>query len=200
MNRDNTNGKSAENDNDLVQAYNNGKHAAFEEIVIRYQNRVISLCYRFLGDTQEAEDTAQEVFIKVFKGLKRFRLESSLFTWIYKITVNTCKNRIKSLDYRHSQKMTALEDENKNEYLPSSGLVDNRSIPDEVIGEKERMVKIQKAINELPYDQKTVVILRDVEGLSYEEIANVTGRRIGTVKSKLSRARFSLRDKLKGIV
>ena len=90
-----TSSDSPENDSDLVYAFTRGDHSAFEKIVLKYQDRVYNLCYRFLGDKQEAEDSAQEVFIKVYKALKGFKLKSSFYTWLYRIVINTCKKQDK---------------------------------------------------------------------------------------------------------
>jgi len=201
MNKENiANSISSVNDYDLVRAFKEGNSLAFEKIVVKYQDRIFNLCYRFLGDLQDAEDTAQEVFIKVFKALKRFRSESSFYTWIYRIAVNTCKNRIKSLDYRRTKKNVELADETDRKINRVITSVNTGNNPDELIEKKERMKQIQIVINNLPSDQKAVIILRDIEGLSYDEISTVTGRKLGTVKSKLSRARNDLRKKLKGII
>jgi RNA polymerase sigma-70 factor (ECF subfamily) len=199
MNREkNTSAVSSINDSDLVRSFKDGNPIAFERLVIKYQDRIFNLCFRFLGDRHEAEDTAQEVFIKVFKALKRFRSESSFYTWIYRITVNTCKNRVKSLDYRRSKKNITLDDERDSKYSSpvfTSGIDDN---PVQVIEKKERIKKVQNAIKDLTSDHRAVIILRDIEGFSYEEISEITGHKLGTVKSRLSRARNDLRKILKG--
>jgi len=186
------------NDSDLVRSFKEGNTIAFERLVIKYQDRIFNLCFRFLGDRQEAEDVAQEVFIKVFKALKRFRSESSFYTWIYRITVNTCKNRIKSLDYRRSKKNITLDDEKDTKHNSESFASGTGNIPDQIIEKKERIKLIQNAIEDLNYDHRAVIILRDIEGFSYDEISEITGHKLGTVKSKISRARNDLREKLKG--
>ena len=192
--------ESSENDYDLVFAFKNGNHSAFEKIVLKYQDRVYNLCYRFLGDKQEAEDSAQEIFIKVYRALKGFKLKSSFYTWLYRIVINTCKNRVKSLEYRRSKSSISIDDDQGNKVHGISGIIDTIDLPDRNIEQKEKIKRIQEAINNLPPDQKTMVILRDIEDLSYEEIAYITKNRLGTVKSKLSRARLGLRNKLEGII
>ena len=102
---------NSENDYDIVCAFKNGSHSAFEKIVLKYQDRVYNLCYRFLGDKQEAEDAAQEIFIKVYRALKGFKLESSFYTWLYRIVINTCKNRVKSLEYRRSKSSVSIDND-----------------------------------------------------------------------------------------
>ncbi|MBN2417854.1 MAG: sigma-70 family RNA polymerase sigma factor [Deltaproteobacteria bacterium] len=194
------NSDNPENDSDLVNAFKNGNHSAFEKIVLKYQDRVYNLCYRFLGDNLEAEDSAQEIFIKVYRALKGFKLKSSFYTWLYRIAINTCKNRIKSLEYRRSKSRVSIDDDQEKKDYGIPGIIDKNDLPDTNLEHKEKIKRIQEAIDSLPPDQKTMVILRDVEGLSYEEIADITKTRLGTVKSKLSRARISLRNRLEGII
>jgi len=185
----------------LVSAFQAGNIRAFDKLVLRYKDRIYNLCYRFFGDHHEAYDTSQEIFIKVYKNLKSFRGESSFFTWLYMIAGNTCKNRLKSLEYRYRSKKVSLfnpfgrEDEDREMEIE-----DESESPLLMLEKKERMQLIQGAIDSLPAEQKMVVILRDIEGLSYDEIINITGHRLGTVKSKLARARIVLREKMRGII
>jgi len=195
-----TSSDSPENDSDLVYAFTRGDHSAFEKIVLKYQDRVFNLCYRFLGDKQEAEDSAQEVFIKVYKALKGFKLKSSFYTWLYRIVINTCKNRVKSLEYRRAKSRVSIDNDQEKIDHGIPGIIDKNNLPDTNLEQKEKIKRIQQAINSLPPDQKAMVILRDIEGLSYDEIADITKNRLGTVKSKLSRARLGLRNKLEGII
>ena len=112
MNAENiTSSDRSENDFDLVNAFKRGDHSAFEKIVLKYQDRVYNLCYRFLGDKQEAEDSAQDIFIKVYKALKGFKLKSSFYTWLYRIVINTCKNRVKSLEFRRAKSRISIDDD-----------------------------------------------------------------------------------------
>jgi RNA polymerase sigma-70 factor, ECF subfamily len=191
---------SVENDNDLINAFIRGDYSAFEKLVLRYQDRVFNLCCRLLGDKDEAEDSAQDVFVKVYRSLKGFRFKSSFYTWLYRIVINTCKNRIKSVEYRRSKSRVSIDSDRDNSEYGIPVLIDNRPVPDKTLEQKEKMARIQEALNSLPPDQKTVLVLCDIEGLSYDEIARVTKNRLGTVKSKLSRARLGLRNKLEGII
>ena len=152
------------------------------------------------GDKQEAEDSAQDIFIKVYRALKGFKLKSSFYTWLYRIVINTCKNRVKSLEYRQSKSRISMDDDQENKDYGIPGDVDKNDLPDVYLEQKEKIRRIQDAINSLPSDQKTMVILRDIEGLTYDEIADITKNRLGTVKSKLSRARLGLRNRLEGII
>ena len=188
-------------DADLISAFKSGNTRAFDQLVLRYKDRIFNLCYRSLGDYQEAYDTAQEIFIKVYKNLQSFRGEASFLTWLYTIAGNTCKNRLKSLDYRYRNKKVSLNDpHNQDGGNREVDIEDESESPLVVLEKKEKMKIIQGAIDSLPAEQKMVVVLRDIEGLSYDEIINITGHRLGTVKSKLSRARLILREKLRGII
>jgi RNA polymerase sigma-70 factor (ECF subfamily) len=185
----------------LIRAFQGGDKAAFDKLVLKHQHKLFNLCYRFLGDYQEANDSAQETFIKVYRSLKRFRFESAFSTWLYRIAVNTSKNRLKSAEYRRKKKMVPLD--NPVSLGNSSSITD---IQDEAhspameLEKKENMRLIQEAINALPPEQKEVVALRDIEGFSYEEIVEITGVNPGTVKSRLSRARLDLRERLRSVI
>lgn len=188
-------------DEALVTAFQDGNKKAFDELVLKHQDRVFNLCYRLLGDYQEANDSAQETFVRVYQSLNKFRKESKFSTWLYRIAVNTCKNRLKSLEYRFGKKMVRFDNPQSAEDGPPSMEIRDEAIsPFAELEKKEKLKTIHKAIESLPAAKKTVVILRDVEGLSYEEIAGITGYNLGTVKSKLARARSDLREKLKGVV
>jgi RNA polymerase sigma-70 factor (ECF subfamily) len=186
-------------DGELVRAFQRGDKTAFDALVLRHKDKLYNLCYWFLGDRQEANDSAQEVFIKVFRSLKKFRFESAFSTWLYRIAANTCKNRLKSSHFRQKKKMVRLDNPGKIDDDPYAvEIQDKTSSPMIELERKERMMLIQKAIASLPTDQRTVVVLRDIEGLSYEAVANIAGLNFGTVKSRLSRARQQLRNKLRG--
>ena len=193
--------RSSKEDSKWVRDFQAGDKAAFDPLVLRHKDRLYNLCYWFLGDEQEANDSAQEVFIKVFRSLEKFRFESAFSTWLYRIAANTCKNRLKASEFRQKKKRVRFDNPGKIEDGHYTGEIqDKTSSPMIELEKKERMMLIQKAIASLPTDQRTVVVLRDIEGLSYEEIANITGINSGTVKSRLSRARQQLRKKLRGLL
>jgi RNA polymerase sigma-70 factor (ECF subfamily) len=169
-------------------------------MVLKYQDRVFNLCYRLLGNRDEAEESAQEVFIKVYRALKGFRFKSSFYTWLYRIVINNCKNRIKSVEYRSIKSRVSIDSDQENRGNTIVDIVDQRPMQDKTLEQKEKMKRVQEALNSLPPDQKTVIVLCDIEGLSYDEIAGITKTRLGTVKSKISRARLGLRNKLEGII
>lgn len=194
-------------DAELIKAFQAGDKDVFDELVIRYKDRIFNLCYRFLGDYQDASDTAQDVFIKAFGALMKFRFKSSFYTWIYRIGVNTCRNRLKSLEFRF-KKMIKRSCNPGNPGNPGFSSIDNASLscseeffsPALRLERKERSILIAGAVDSLSGLKKTVVILRDIEGLAYNEISEITGLKPGTVKSKLARARADLKKKLKSIL
>ena len=193
--------KDRENDMQWVRDFKAGDRSAFDKIMLKHKDRVFNLCYRFMGDLQEGNDMAQETFVKVYTSLKKFRMESSLTTWLYRIAVNTCKNRLKSTHFRNRKKAVSFagpgDDAGNN---PEMTMKDDGPTPNGLLLRKEKMLLIQKAIEKLPEKQKSVIVLRDMEGLSYEEISKITGYPLGTVKSKLARARLGLRKRLQGVV
>jgi len=198
---DKSKNRDQKDDYALIRAFQNGEKAAFDTLVLRYQDRVFNLCIRFLGDYHEAEDTAQDVFVKVYNSLKKFRFESSFFTWLYRIAVNSCKNRVNSLEFRFRKSNTRTDiSDDALKGFERENMADPPSNPASELQNKEMMKILQKAINSLPSDQKAVVILRDIQGMSYEEITDITGFKLGTIKSRLSRARNSLREKLGDIL
>lgn len=168
---------------------------AFNELVTTYERRVFALVYRMLGRRDEAEDLAQEVFVQVFKAVDQFRGESKLSTWIYRIAVNLCKNRTKYLSRRHAGEQDDIDA--MVDRVPLSAAkgvsVGNISRPDELVEGMQLEIVVKRAIASIEPDFREVLILRDVEDLSYEEIAAVTGLPEGTVKSRIHRARAQLK-------
>ena len=168
---------------------------AFNELVQAYEQRVFRLLLRMLGRRDEAEDMAQEVFVQVFKAIGTFRGDSRLGTWIYRIAVNLCKNRMKYLARRHAGEQDELEP--AAERLPlneGKGITFGESTrPDQLVEGFQLERVVQTCIAELDADFREVLVLRDVEDLSYEELCEVTGLPEGTVKSRLHRARGMLK-------
>jgi len=185
----------------LIKAFQRGDKRAFDQLVIRHKDRIFNLCYRFLGDYEEANDSAQEAFVKAYGSLKTFRLESAFSTWLYRIAVNTCKNKLDSSAYKAKRKTVSLDNPGNNEdgALPME-IQNGTPSPLVRMEEKERRRLVQTALDAMPAEFKMVVALRDIEGLSYEEIAQVTGLNLGTVKSRIARARTDLRNKLRGVL
>jgi len=189
---------AAEKDAALINAFLAGDKQAFDQLVIRHKDRVFTVCYWFLGDYAEASDHAQETFIKAFRSLTRFRFESSFSTWIYRIAVNTCKNRLKSAQYKKKKKTLSLHDPGGGrECTMLTKIADDCPSPMNELENKQQRRRIFEALDTLPPEQKSVVVLRDIQGLSYDEIADITSFGMGTVKSRLARARQTLRDLLR---
>jgi RNA polymerase sigma-70 factor (ECF subfamily) len=159
-----------------------------------YDKRVFRLVLRMLNDRAEAEDVAQEVFVTIFKAIGSFRGESKLSTWIYRIATNHCKNRVKYLDRRARGKKTELDELSEHGAMESASMSSSAQVsrPDEQAEANQIERIVRAAIAELDDDQRELVILRDVENLSYEEIQQITGLPEGTVKSRLHRARLVL--------
>ncbi len=173
---------------------------AFSELVRTYSDRVYNLVLRLVGSPAEAEDIAQEVFVTVFKSIDSYRGEARLSTWIFRIAANHSKNRIKYLarrrtsgqELRDGSDATEMADEGK---APAQA---HFAAPDVVLEAVETERLLQAAIAQLDEEQRLLVVLRDVEELSYDEIVEVTGLPEGTVKSRLHRARMALKDLLEG--
>lgn len=178
----------------LLRRLRDRDERAFRELVETHRDRVFNITYRMLGDRAEAEDVAQEVFISVFKTIDTFRAEAKFSTWLYRVTVNHCKNRIKYLARRHDRDRDEL-DETSHETNGAAG-VPRHAQPDRALEGAQLEVLLQEAIAHLDDDQRVVVVLRDVEDLSIEEICEITGLPDGTVKSRLHRARLVLRKRL----
>ena len=188
-------------DKKLIKAFLDNDMAAFDKLVVKYKNMIFNLCFRFLNDHDEADDCAQDTFVKVYRSLSRFKYEASFSTWLYRIAVNTCKNKIASLKYRIEKQMVRLDkprQSDNGEYQMEVG--DNKHSPEKFVERKEQGLLLQNAIDSLPAKQKQMVLLRDVEGLAYDQIGEITGDKLGTVKSKLARAREMLRNKLRGVI
>jgi RNA polymerase sigma-70 factor (ECF subfamily) len=174
-----------------------GDDTAFDQIVLRYQDMVFSLASRLLGNYDEAVDLSQDVFLQVYRKLSGFRRDASLRTWIYRIVINRAKNRQRWWKRRISE-MTALPIEEADVRTGSGGacLASDEIAPDEALARKEQGQILHRAIEKLPFDQKTILLLKEIEGLSYEEISTTLDLPLGTVKSRLARARQSLRENL----
>jgi RNA polymerase sigma-70 factor (ECF subfamily) len=188
----------AELERSLLRRLRDRDERAFRQLIADHRDRVYNITFRMLGNRAEAEDVAQEVFITVFKTIDTFREESKFSTWLYRVTVNHCKNRIKYLSRRHDRDHDELG-ETTNGVNGSIG-APIPTAPDHALAGAQMEKLLQEAIKELDDDHRIVVVLRDVEDLSIEEICAITELPDGTVKSRLHRARLALRKKLKGHV
>ena len=178
----------------LVQQCAAGDEIACTRLVSDHQRMVYQLALHLLGDPQEALDLSQEVFLRVFRMLKHFRGQSTLRTWIYRIVINQASNRQRWWRRRHRSQQVALE-----EHTAAHGELPDRrdgAAPDREFQKRETAAIVWRALDALPFDQRAVIVLREIEGLSYEEIATSLDVAVGTVKSRLARARESLREGL----
>jgi len=180
----------------LIERFQIGDNSAFEELFVKYQSKVFNIAYRMLSNYEDAGDITQEVFIRVFKSLRGFRGDSRFYTWLYRITVNSCINQLKS------QKPTVPLnncDESWERGKPAFGSSPNRG-PLERLEEKELQRYVQNGINSLPSKYRSVIVLRDIQGLRYQEIAEILGCSLEAVRSCLYRARRELRKELEDIM
>ncbi len=178
----------------LIERLKRRDEAAFNELVRLYETRVFRLVLRMLSDRAEAEDVAQEVFITVFKSIDGFRGDSKLSTWLYRVATNHCKNRIKYLDRRARGKKREFDEIAEHSAADSATMNPQAMLarPDQQAEANQIEAIVRRAIGALDEDHRELVILRDVENLSYEEIQEITGLPEGTVKSRLHRARLAL--------
>jgi RNA polymerase sigma-70 factor (ECF subfamily) len=192
--------KGKNDDEFLINDFVDGNSGSFDRLVVKYRDMIFNVCLKVTGDYDTANDCAQETFIKMYNNLHTFKFKSSLSTWLYRVALNTCRNRVISKDYRFFKKaMRINKSENEDEDSFTRDIGDTSFNPEAVYEEKEGYNVILDAISKLPVEQKEVVVLRDIEGKTYDEIVEITGYKLGTVKSKLARARQDLRKKLGGI-
>ena len=183
-------------DHELIEATKQGDEAAFAEIVNRYRNPITNFLYRFLNDYEEAVDLAQETFVRVYFAIERYHTDYAFSTYIYRIATNLAISEIRKRKRRQLLSLTGLfqnEDESETEFQ----LPDEKSLPDEDLIEDERNRTIARAIAALPDKYRAPIILREIEDKSYEEIAQILNLGLGTTKSRISRARNLLKEKLK---
>lgn len=181
----------------LVERVQKGDKRAFDLLIQKYQHRIVSLVSRYVSDPSEAQDVAQEAFIKAYRAVKRFRGESAFYTWLYRIAINTAKNWIVAKNRRPpSSDIDAVDAE---QYAISDRLRENSTPESELLREEiERTVFA--TIAQLPEDLRTAIILREMDGMSYEEIAVTMECPIGTVRSRIFRAREAIDEKLKPLI
>ena len=189
-----------ENDKALVARARKGDRRAFDLLVLKYQHRVQRLIARYIRDPEQVLDLAQETFIKAYRALERFRGDSAFYTWIYRIAVNTAKNQLAS-DARGGY-MVSLNsggsDESDEPMIEPEALRDGAT-PDALAATEELKAAIDRAISDLPEDLRTALTLREMEGLSYDEIASVMDCPIGTVRSRIFRAREAIERSIESL-
>jgi len=181
----------------LVERVQKGEKHAFDLLISKYQHRIISLVGRYVHDHAEAQDVAQEAFIKAYRALRSFRGDSAFYTWLYRIAINTAKNWLVAQKRRPpSSDIDAVDAE---QYDMDSRLKDKATPENELLREEIRKT-VYDTIDELPEDLRTAIVLREMEGMSYEEIAVTMECPIGTVRSRIFRAREAIDDKLRPLL
>ncbi len=188
----------SEVDQQLVERAQRGDKYAFELLVVKYQRRLARLISRFVRDAAEVEDVTQEAFIKAYRALPAFRGESAFYTWLYRIGINTAKNYLLALK-RRAPTSTSSNTEDA-EGFEDAGLLQEVSTPENELMSKQVVEVVNSSLQELPDDLRTALTLREIEGLSYEEIASVMNCPIGTVRSRIFRAREAISTNLRPLL
>ncbi len=184
-------------DLELVQALREGSEQGYESLISRYQQPVYNLALRLLNDPSDASDVVQEVFLKIFRNVDHFRGQSSLKTWIYRITVNEANNQRRWF-FRHRRREVGLEEEPDEGRNPIDHIPDAGRSPFDFVFDREKQSLIESALGRINPAFRESVVLRDIADLSYEEIAEVLQLSLGTVKSRILRGREALRQELEG--
>lgn len=177
----------------LIERSKNGDLEAFELLVRRYESKVYTIAYRFLGNHADASDLAQETFLRLYQALPGFRGESSFMTWLYRVTANACRDEIRR---RHKHQLVSLDAGDgtggiQNVHHAGGCILS----PEEAVERKEFNEVVQQCLNNLSEEHRLVLVMREIQGMSYEEIASVLQCSLGTVKSRLSRARQAFKEK-----
>ena len=185
-------------DQQLVERAQRGDKRAFELLVMKYQRKLARLLSRFIRDASEVEDVTQEAFIKAYRALPSFRGDSAFYTWLYRIGINTAKNYLVALG-RRAPTTTEFDHEEAESFEDADALRDTAT-PEAELLSREIATTVNRALEALPDDLRTAITLREIEGLSYEEIASVMNGPIGTVRSRIFRAREAIAERLKPLL
>lgn len=180
-------------DEELVRRVQQGKGEAFEELVRRYERKVYNIAYRLLGNEEDATEALQDTFLRAYRFIPRFKFKSSFYTWLYRIATNVSLTKLRR---RKKQTTVSLDEPVKNTDDLILDIPDTHTTPEEAFEQKRLRERLQAAIEKLPADFRAVVVLRDLEGLSNEEVSKVLGLSVPAVKARLHRGRMALREKL----
>jgi RNA polymerase sigma-70 factor (ECF subfamily) len=187
----------ADSDQLLVERVQRGDKAAFDVLVRKYQHKIVKLVTRYVHDSTEALDVTQEAFIKAYRAMHGFRGDSAFYTWLYRIAINTAKNHLMAESRRPLDRGVDLQD--PEQYDMQARLRDNDT-PERLLLTDEIQRTVEQAIEELPEDLRTAIVLREIEGMSYEQIAEAMSCPVGTVRSRIFRAREAIDEKLKPLL
>jgi RNA polymerase sigma-70 factor (ECF subfamily) len=182
-----------EDDAAVVSAFLAGEERAFQELVERYQTRLLNFIYRTIGDREKAEDLVQEVFIRVYRHIHRFDRSKKFSTWVYTIASNLAKNELRNRSRNPLVLFQTIKSNWEDEERPLQ-FEDTTSRPDDLYRKRHLRELVEESVNQLPTHHREVFVLRELEGKSYEEIAEITDCNLGTVKSRLNRARTSFAE------
>jgi RNA polymerase sigma-70 factor, ECF subfamily len=189
--------RAPETDQQLVERVQKGDKRAFDLLVLKYQHKMVSVVGRYIHDSHEVYDVVQEAFIKAYRALGNFRGDSQFYTWLYRIAINTAKNYLVSRGRRPPSSDVDVEDA---EYYSGSDLLKDVDTPENNLFRDELKAEVDAAMRDLPEDLRTAVTLRELEGLSYEEIADVMGCPVGTVRSRIFRAREAIDKRIAPLI
>jgi RNA polymerase sigma-70 factor (ECF subfamily) len=184
-------------DQELVARVQKGDKKAFDLLVLKYQQKITNLISRYIRDSHEVQDVTQEAFIKAYRAIPKFRGDSAFYTWLYRIAINTAKNYLVAQGRRPPTDDVDAESAEQMDVgirLKETGTPENHVLTEEI------SLTVQKAIDELPEDLRTAIILRELEGMSYEEIANAMSCPVGTVRSRIFRAREAIDKQLSPLI
>ena len=185
--------QTASNDEALVKRVQQGDVAAYNILVIKYQHKVAQIISKFVGNSADVSDVAQEAFIKAYKAINSFRGESSFYTWLYRIVVNAAKTYLES-NSRHKNQVDVDSEEFAS--IDAQGVLTSRDTPDRILESQELQQVILNAMNELPEELRQAIMLREVEGMTYEDMADLLQIPIGTVRSRIFRARQFIEERM----
>ena len=181
----------------LVRRVQRGERGAYDLLVLKYQHKVVKLVMRYLRDPADAEDVAQEAFIKAYRALPQFRGDSAFYTWLYRIAINTAKNALAARD--RNPVTYDLDLQGNDESADMVGRLKDPETPEGLALTEEIRTTVNAAIGELPEDLRTAIVLRELEGMSYEEIATAMECPVGTVRSRIFRAREAIDRRLREV-
>ncbi|WP_295350460.1 RNA polymerase sigma factor RpoE [uncultured Succinivibrio sp.] len=185
--------QKASSDEAIVKRVQQGDVSAYNILVIKYQHKVAQIISKFVGNSADVSDVAQEAFIKAYKAINNFRGESSFYTWLYRIVVNAAKTYLES----NSKRKNHIDvDSEEFQSIDSQGVLTSRESPDKIIESQELQQVILSAMNELPEELRQAIMLREVDGMSYEDMADLLQIPIGTVRSRIFRARQFIEEKM----
>jgi RNA polymerase sigma-70 factor (ECF subfamily) len=188
--RTETGGVAVDEDVELMLRVKAGDAAAFNALMDKYQKTVLNLVYRFTGDAENAEDLAQEVFLRVYRAAPRYEPRAKFFTYLYQVTLNLCRNEREKSQRRRAQSLDQSHEQ----------VVDPENRAEDQIEAQERAAEVQAALLEIPNEQRHLLVLQRFQNLGYEQLAEITGQTVSAVKAKLHRARLSLKKRLEKIL